>query len=91
MLRTTGSRSDSLFIMGMSLKGKLWERILSYKNSFLWHGKSLLSHKVTALETVTIFITHVCNCVMGATPMGWNNYLLLSESTLYANVLFMSC
>ena len=38
------------------------------------YGKSLLRHLVTSLECY-YFITHVRNCVMGATPM--NTLLIL--------------
>ena len=58
------------FIMGTSLIGKnlLPEgAILSFKSCFLWRGKSLLPQKVTLLN-VTIFITYMRNCLMGATP-----------------------
>ena len=38
-------------------------------NSFPYSmEKLLLPHKVTSLECY-FFITHVCNCIMGATPM----------------------
>ena len=44
------------------------EQILSFKSSSIWYGKSLLIRKWPPLN-VTIFITHMCNCVMTARPM----------------------
>ena len=44
------------------------ERILSFKSSSLLYDKSLLLRWMTSLERY-YFITHVHNCVMGATPM----------------------
>ena len=55
------------------------QRILSYRSSSLCYDKSLLSHQVTFL-TITIFITHVRNCVMGATPMLLANSLIMKKS-----------
>ena len=72
----TGSSSVSLQVRPFSkwellLKERICsqrERILSFKSSSLWYGKSLLPQFVTSLECY-FFITHVCNCVIGAAPM----------------------
>ena len=50
-------------------------RILSFKSSSLWYGNPL---------NVTIFITHVRNCVKGATPMFKSGKLLrIQNSSLF--------
>ena len=60
----------SLFKMGTSLKERICsqrERIHSFNSSSLWYGKSLYHIRWSPLNVV-IFIRHVHNWVMGATP-----------------------
>ena len=73
---TTGASSDSLQLRPISklellLKERICsqrERILSFKSSSLWYGKSLTS--IGDLPWMcTIFIMHVRNCIMRAMPM----------------------
>ena len=62
----------SLFIIGTSLKGKnlLPEGATSIvEEQFLMTWKNHFYHVRWPPLDVTIFITHVRNCVMGATPM----------------------
>ena len=61
------------------------ERILSFKSSSSWHGNNLYHIRWPPLN-VTIFIMHVRNCVMGATPMKWTNKgrtTALKQTTAY--------
>ena len=66
-----------LFIMGTALKGKNLlpererEQILSMENHFY--------HIRWPPLNVTIFITHVHNCLMGATPMACPQYIMVKH------------
>ena len=82
------SSFGSLFKMGTFLKERFRsqrERILSFKSSSLWYGNKLY-HRWPPLK-VAIFITHVCICVMGATPMSFGSFVWFGGTILVKIIL----
>ena len=70
ILRRTGILANSIPFQNriLLLKERIrshWERFFSFERSLLWYGLTLGDFAIMC----SIFITHMVNCVMGATPV----------------------